>query len=277
MAQNVGNLALPARCAGVHVLAGDPVIEDCVCNLHAMSPVVERMNRHAAVAIVLRGSFHIRATEGAALATSGALLLKNAGSEHAYQHIDEGGDRTLTFFVELDRPFAHLAIPASPRNAAAVAFAAHALASGDVEALCDAAHMVASLALVLDGSRPYDAPVAYTRRVVRALRYIDAHPAADCSLATLAASTGLSAFHFSRIFRALVGQTPRQYVIAARLRAAAAALVSSRKPVTEVALDAGFVDLSNFMATFRRAFGVSPRRYRVAMGQRARPSVARRG
>jgi AraC-like DNA-binding protein len=266
MARNLGNLALPARCTGVHVLARDPVIEDCVCNLHATSPVVERTNRHAAVSVVLRGSFHIRASEGAALATSGALLLKNAGSQHAYQHIDDGGDRTLTFFVELDRQFAHLAIPASPRSSVAVAFAAHALASGDVEALCDAAHVVASLALVLDGSRPYDAPVAHLRRVVRALRYIDAHAAADCSLATLAATTGLSAFHFSRIFRALVGQTPRQYVIAARLRGAAAALVSTRKPVTEVALDAGFVDLSNFMATFRRAFGVSPRRYRVAMG-----------
>jgi AraC-like DNA-binding protein len=268
MARNVGNLALPDRCAGVHVLARDPVVEDCVCDLHATSPTVERTNRHAAVAVVLRGSFHIRASEGAALATSGALLLKNAGSHHAYRHVDDGGDRTLTFGIELDHPFAHLAIPASPRTSAAVAFAARALASGDPEALHDAAHAIASLALVLDGNRPYDAPVAHVRRVVRALRYIDAHCAADCSLATLAATAGLSAFHFSRIFRALVGQTPRQYVISARLRTAAAALASTRKPVTEVALDAGFVDLSNFMATFRRAFGVSPRRYRMTVGSR---------
>jgi AraC-like DNA-binding protein len=268
MARNLGNLALPARCAGVHVLAHDPVVEYCVCDLPACSPVVERTNHHAAVAVVLRGSFQMRATEGAALATSGALLLKNAGSTHAYQHVDDGGDRSLTFRVALERPFTHLAIPASSRTAAAVALAAHALASGDAEALQDAAHAITALALQLDGARPYDAPPAHVTRVVRALRYIDAHPEADCRLGTLAATAGLSGFHFARIFRGLVGQTPRQYVIAARLRCAAAALAATTKPVTEIALDAGFVDLSNFMTTFRRAFGVSPRRYRVSSSSR---------
>lgn len=268
----MGKLALPARGAGVHVLARDReiVVEDCVCDLHASSPLVERTQTRPAVAVVLRGSFHIRASEGATLATSGALLLKNAGSSHAYHHVDDGGDRSLTFVLDdslVDRPFAHLAIPASPRTAAAVALAAHALASGDREALHDAAHAITALAFKLDGSAPHAAPAAHVRRVVRALRYIDAYPAHDCSLATLAATAGLSAFHFARIFRALVGQTPRQYVIAARLRVAAAALASTTQPITEVALGAGFGDLSNFMSTFRRAFGVSPRRYRVASGR----------
>ena len=35
-------------------------------------------------------------------------------------------------------------------------------------------------------------------------------------------------------------------------------------PVTDVAYDVGFGDLSNFVRTFHRAAGVSPRRFREA-------------
>jgi AraC-like DNA-binding protein len=39
--------------------------------------------------------------------------------------------------------------------------------------------------------------------------------------------------------------------------------------ITDIALDVGFADLSNFVRTFRRAAGVSPRRFRqAAKGQR---------
>ena len=34
--------------------------------------------------------------------------------------------------------------------------------------------------------------------------------------------------------------------------------------MTEVAFDAGFGDLSNFVRTFHRAAGVSPRKFRLA-------------
>jgi AraC-like DNA-binding protein len=35
-------------------------------------------------------------------------------------------------------------------------------------------------------------------------------------------------------------------------------------PVTDVAYDVGFADLSNFVRTFRRAAGVSPLKFRQA-------------
>jgi hypothetical protein len=65
-------------------------------------------------------------------------------------------------------------------------------------------------------------------------------------------------------FRAVTGQTPRQVVIATRLRAAAALLRTTRLPVMHIALDVGFGDLSHFMASFARAFGVSPGSYRAS-------------
>jgi len=41
-------------------------------------------------------------------------------------------------------------------------------------------------------------------------------------------------------------------------------LAESERPVTDVALEVGFADLSNFVRTFHRAAGVSPGRFRRA-------------
>jgi AraC-like DNA-binding protein len=41
-------------------------------------------------------------------------------------------------------------------------------------------------------------------------------------------------------------------------------LRETRRPITEIALDAGFGSLSNFVTTFRLAYGLSPDRWRRA-------------
>ncbi len=82
------------------------------------------------------------------------------------------------------------------------------------------------------------------------------------SLTTLAASAGLSPFHFLRVFRNLTGTTPHQYLIGARLRRAARLLLDTKRPITDIAYDVGFEDLSNFVRTFHRVIGCSPRAYR---------------
>jgi AraC-like DNA-binding protein len=56
--------------------------------------------------------------------------------------------------------------------------------------------------------------------------------------------------------------TPYQYLIRSRLRRAARLLAGDPRSITEVALDAGFADLSNFVRTFHRAAGISPRTFR---------------
>jgi AraC-like DNA-binding protein len=63
--------------------------------------------------------------------------------------------------------------------------------------------------------------------------------------------------------------TPHQYLLRCRLRRAAGLLADDGRPVTEVAYEAGFADLSNFVRSFRRAAGVSPRTFRkAARGER---------
>ncbi|HEY2276111.1 MAG TPA: bifunctional helix-turn-helix domain-containing protein/methylated-DNA--[protein]-cysteine S-methyltransferase [Steroidobacteraceae bacterium] len=58
------------------------------------------------------------------------------------------------------------------------------------------------------------------RRIARAIRFIDAHYREQPRLATIAASAGLSEFHFNRLFRRWAGVTPRQYLAFLTARAA---------------------------------------------------------
>jgi AraC-like DNA-binding protein len=62
----------------------------------------------------------------------------------------------------------------------------------------------------------------------------------------------------------VLGVTPHQYLLRSRLRHAARLLADDDRPVTQIALDVGFADLSNFVRTFHRAAGVPPRAFRRA-------------
>jgi AraC-like DNA-binding protein len=62
----------------------------------------------------------------------------------------------------------------------------------------------------------------------------------------------------------VLGVTPHQYLVRARLRRAAQLLADGDRPITGIAFDVGFGDLSNFVRTFRRAAGLSPRQFRAA-------------
>jgi transcriptional regulator GlxA family with amidase domain len=128
-----------------------------------------------------------------------------------------------------------------------------------------AALAVAGVAIAADARRPRRAAQAvalYASRIARAVRHVEAHSADDCSLTTLAREARLTSYHFLRVFAALTGQTPRQHVIATRLRRAATALRTTRKPVTAIAFEVGFGDVSHFVRSFTRAFARSPRAYR---------------
>ena len=63
-------------------------------------------------------------------------------------------------------------------------------------------------------------------RIARAIRYIDLNFRAQPRLATIAATAGLSEFHFNRLFRRWAGVTPRQYLAFVTARAARGALAA---------------------------------------------------
>ena len=102
------------------------------------------------------------------------------------------------------------------------------------------------------------------RRAVEAALWLEANAHREIELEDAARQAGVSPFHFLRLFSGVLGVTPHQYLVRSRLRRAARQLADDDKPVTDVAYDVGFNDLSNFVRTFHRAAGVSPLKFRQA-------------
>src|SRR5258708_27957594 len=87
--------------------------------------------------------------------------------------------------------------------------------------------------------------------------------AGEIDLTAAAARAGLSPFHFLRSFKAVLGVSPHQFLVRTRLRVAASRLLDEQDvPVTAIALEVGFEDLSNFVRTLHRAAGIPPGAFR---------------
>ena len=103
------------------------------------------------------------------------------------------------------------------------------------------------------------------------LVHIQAHLDEDLSLAALSAKASRSPGHFQRTFRALVGETPRNYVARLRLERAAFRLLIHDETILEIALDCGFQSHETFIRAFRRRYGMPPSRYRAWVRTQAQP------
>jgi AraC family transcriptional regulator len=97
--------------------------------------------------------------------------------------------------------------------------------------------------------------------------YIEEHVNADLTLEQLAATAHLSAYHFTRQFKAATGLPPHRYVIARRIERAQHLLrASDDLPLSEIATRTGFADQSHFSNHFKRIVGLTPRQFRIAAG-----------
>lgn len=99
--------------------------------------------------------------------------------------------------------------------------------------------------------------------ILRLLAAVNDRRSGDVSLAALAALAHRSPFPLHRAFRRVTGETPKAYTARVRLARAAADLLTTRKPVVEIAFDHGFGSHEVFTRAFARYFGVTPRTYRV--------------
>jgi AraC family transcriptional regulator, regulatory protein of adaptative response / methylated-DNA-[protein]-cysteine methyltransferase len=82
------------------------------------------------------------------------------------------------------------------------------------------------------------------------------------TLEQLAKPTGLSAFHFHRVFKAVTGLTPKQYATAHRASRLRSELGRGRS-VTDAIFDAGYNASSRFYETSNQTLGMTPSSYRA--------------
>ena len=90
---------------------------------------------------------------------------------------------------------------------------------------------------------------------------IEASPIEPPSVADLAALAGVHASHLLRTFRRYHGTTVANYARRRRIERARAEMATSTRPLSAIALDAGFSDQSHFTRVFRAAFGMTPGQY----------------
>ena len=74
---------------------------------------------------------------------------------------------------------------------------------------------------------------------------------------------GRSQEHVARLLKKHTGKTPTAIVNEARMAYASGQLQTTTREIIDIALDCGFNSLSHFYALFRRAFGMSPRHFRL--------------
>ena len=229
------------------------------------------------VSYVRQGSFGYRFRGSSYELVAGSFLVGHPGDEYMCTHDHVGGDECLSFYFDpalvdtIGGPTEAWQAGCLPPRADMMVLGelAQAAASGRSAIGVDEVGMLLAGRLI-DCRNPdaragrMNPPARDRRRAVETALWIDAHSHEPIVLDDAAAEAGLSPFHFLRLFSHVLGVTPHQYLVRSRLRHAARLLADDSRAVTDVAFDVGFGDLSNFVRTFHRAAGVSPRGFRNA-------------
>jgi AraC-like DNA-binding protein len=238
-------------------------------------PFVEQYRCHS-VSYVRKGSFGCHSRGRFFELVAGSILVGHPGDEYICTHDHVCGDECLSFFLgpELVQAIGDRAevwrIGSAPPLPELMVLGelAQAAADGRSDVGLDEVGQVFTRRFVEVVSGRVHKPVAAAardrRRAVETALWIDAHSHQEIDLEQAAGQAGISPFHFLRLFSSVLGVTPHQYLVRSRLRHAARLLADDDISITDVAYDVGFGDLSNFVRTFHRAAGVSPRRFREA-------------
>lgn len=104
--------------------------------------------------------------------------------------------------------------------------------------------------------------ISYYESVNRVLEYVNDNLSRKITLKKLAEVSCVSDFHFHRIFRALMGEAPGEYVKRLRLEKAAFMLSNREETLPEIAFVCGYETQQAFSRAFRSYFGISPAAYR---------------
>lgn len=238
----------------------------------------EEVCRDYAIHFVEAGSFRLETEGGSWLLSPGAAFVSRPGAVHCYSH-DEHRPSDVCVSARFSQRFfagaSNIADPLAPDVPDALAptnrLAFLRLRLTNLAAIADglaletlACELISALRSGGDCGRLYRARQLgwYAERVEAVRETLEALYWEEHSLASLAASVGMSPFQFARVFRELTGYPPHRYLLRVRLERASRMLLDG-KSVTETCFDVGFSNLSHFTRSFRRRFGCAPSSFKA--------------
>ena len=220
-------------------------------------------HRCATLCWVISGSFEHRNGGSRFPCEPGSLLFYPAQEEH--HEIFAGiGARCLILELEsswLDRH--HARLPDAPRLGG---YDAHSLLVRRIYAeyrLRDTVTPLAMEGMLLELVAIFQrAPqCSGESRLRRAEEFMRGHYRESIGLSEVAAAAGLRPTTLARAFRRRSGRSIGQFIRELRIEWVAAELVRSRRPLAELALEAGFADQSHLTRVFRHLLGTTPGRF----------------
>lgn len=254
---------------------------DYRCEIKPGDEPYPELHRTFSISYVRKGSFGYHTRGQSFELIAGSLLLGYPGDEYVCTHDHVCGDECLCFYLApalIEAMGGSVALwrtaclPPLPELIVLGELAQTAAEGKSGIGLDEAGLLLAGRFVEVVTGKQWQAPRVRARdrrRAIEAAMWIDANASEPIDLESAAREVEMSPFHFLRSFAGILGVTPHQYLLRARLRRAARLLADDALPITEVAFEVGFNDLSNFVRTFHRAAGVSPRSFRrAAQGDR---------
>ena len=114
---------------------------------------------------------------------------------------------------------------------------------------------------------PNKKDVERQERVQVMLVYIHTHYADELSLKDIADAGMMSIAQCNRCFNKMLNVTPYEYLIQYRLQKATNLLKDATLNVTEISEIVGFNNVTHFIQTFKKVYGISPKKYRMKEDQ----------
>jgi len=103
----------------------------------------------------------------------------------------------------------------------------------------------------------------YFKAINRAVEFINEHLNEPLNLYDLAGVANISGFHFHRIFKALMSESPGEYIQRLRLEKAVFKLQTTRQTILEIAEQTGYQSPHALSKAFKKRFGITPSVYRT--------------
>lgn len=121
--------------------------------------------------------------------------------------------------------------------------------------------LLRSYGVALEAARAFGSGFTATH-YKRVLDFLAHNFGNSVSVEDIARQAGMSAAHFSRLFKETIGETPYQFLTNFRIERSCEMLADREMPMIDIALACGFSDQPHFSRTFTRLMGKSPASYR---------------